>query len=135
VDVDALLSGPVLDRQERRAVDDWLRDLLADGPKLVRDIQAAARAARLVWRTIERAKTRLGVRASLLGYGSAGRWQWRLPEADSAHHPAPETVTMCAVSVSEEATNKNGPYDQRPTIPLDLSVSGPPSAGDGRRAT
>jgi hypothetical protein len=123
VDVDALLSGPVLDRQERRAADEWLRDLLAEGPALVRDLQAGARSAGLVWRTIERAKTRLGVRATLLGYGSGGRWQWRLPETDSGADHASETVTMCAVSVSDAGTNKTGPYDQRPTLPLELSVS------------
>ena len=113
VDVDALLSGPVLDRQERRAADEWLRDLLAEGPALVRDLQAAARAAGLVWRTIERAKTRLGVRAALLGYGSAGRWQWRLPETDSGPDHASETVTLCAVSVSEEADQQNWPVPTR----------------------
>jgi hypothetical protein len=32
VDVDTLLSGPVLDRQERRAADEWLQERLADGP-------------------------------------------------------------------------------------------------------
>jgi hypothetical protein len=141
VDVDTLLSGPVLDRQQRRAADEWLQELLAEGPALVRDIQAAARASGLVWRTVERAKTRLGVRAALLGYGSAGRWQWCLPEADSGADRASETVTVCAESVSGEATNKNGPYDQRPTLPLDLSVSedlpgsgpAPAGAGDVRR--
>jgi putative DNA primase/helicase len=124
VDVDALLSGPVLDRQERRTADEWLRNLLAEGPALVRDIQAAARAAGLVWRTIERAKTRLRVRAALLGYGSAGRWQWRLQESDRANDQTPETDTLCPVSVSEEETNKNGLDNQRPTLPPDLSVSG-----------
>jgi putative DNA primase/helicase len=124
VDVDTLLSGPVLDRQERRAADEWLRELLAAGPALVRDIQAAARAAGLVWRTIERAKTRLGVKAALLGYGPAGRWQWRLPETDSGPDHTSETDTFCAVSVSETATNKIGLFDQRPTLPLELSVSG-----------
>jgi hypothetical protein len=73
--------------------------------------------------------------AALLCYGPAGRWQWRLPETDSADDPASETVTVGAVSVSEEAINKTGPYDQRPTLLSDLSVSGPASAetGDVRR--
>src|SRR5204863_232564 len=105
VDVDALLSGPLLDRQERREADEWLRDRLAEGPTPVREIQAAARGAGLVWRTIERAKTRLRVRAALLGYGSAGRWQWRLPETDSAHDRTPETDTPRPVSVSDEVNN------------------------------
>ncbi len=130
VDVDALLSGPVPDRQERRAADEWLRDRLAEGPALVRDIQAAARASGLVWRTVERAKTRLGVRAALLGYGPTGRWRWRLPEADSGPDRASETVTFCAVSVSEAVTSKTGLFDKRPTLPPDLSVSeDPPSSG------
>ena len=132
VDVDALLSGPAPDRQERRAADEWLRDLLAEGPTPVREIQAAARGAGLIWRTVERTKARLGVRAALLGYGSAGRWLWRLPETDSRDDRTRETDTPCPVSVSEDDTNKSGPDNQRPTRSPDLSVSGqaPGETGD-----
>ena len=63
VDIDALLAGPALDRQERREAEAWLRDLLAEGPMRSREIYAAARDAALAWRTLERAKHRLGVEA------------------------------------------------------------------------
>jgi hypothetical protein len=45
-------------------------------------IVAEARKAALTPRTLKRAKKRLGVVSKLLGYGSNGRWQWRLPGPD-----------------------------------------------------
>jgi hypothetical protein len=97
----------------------------------VRDIQAAARGAGLVWRTIERAKARLGVQAFLLGYGAAGRWQWRLPEADRAHHQTPETDTLYPLSVSEEDAEKLAQTVRDRHSTSDLSVSGPAIAETG----
>jgi AAA domain len=123
VDVDALLSGPVPDRQERRAADDWLRERLADGPVPVGELQAAARGAGLAWRTIQRAKTRLGVRAALRGYGSAGRWQWHLPETANATDHQSETATPHDVAVSDETAAKLADLS-RDRHSADLAVSG-----------
>jgi hypothetical protein len=124
VDVDVLLSGPALDKAERREADAWLRDLLADGPMQSREIQNAAREAGLAWRTIERAKRRLGIEAELMGYGTAGRWYWRLPETATHREVAAserdgdksaqfagmcsETATPISVTVSVAETNDAG---------------------------
>jgi RecA-family ATPase len=123
VDVEALLSGPGRDRHERRAADAWLCDQLRDGPVRVRNLQVAAREAGLVWRTVERAKTRRGVRAELVGYGPAGHWYWRLPEIDTADHQSPETATQHQVSVSDRAPEKISANGQRPTPQQDVSAS------------
>lgn len=124
VDVDALLSGPALDRAERREADAWLRDLLAGGPMQSREIQRAAREAGLAWRTIERAKRRLGIEAELVGFGTAGRWYWRLPETAPVEI---ESATRREMAVSEKDGEKSaqitGPCSDTAT-PINVAVSG-----------
>ncbi|MDR3387718.1 MAG: AAA family ATPase [Rudaea sp.] len=58
----------------------WLEELLADGPIPVNAIKAEASAAGVGWRTVERAKTELGVIAERESAGNKGkgRWQWRI---------------------------------------------------------
>jgi len=131
VDVETLLSAPGLDRHERRAADAWLCDQLRNGPVRVRNLQVAARDAGLVWRTVERAKTRRGVRAELVGYGPAGHWYWRLPEIDISDHQSPETATTYQVSVSERATEKISSNGERPTPQQDVSASEYESGTEG----
>jgi AAA domain len=138
VDVDALLRGPVLDRQERRAADDWLLERLADGPVPVGEIRAAARGAGLAWRTLERAKTRLGVQAELLGYGSAGRWQWHLPETANGTGHSSVTARFHDVAVSDETAAKladlsRDRHSADLAVSEDLAVSGTPATGEGPR--
>ena len=101
VDVNALLAGPPLDRQERREADGWLREMLADGPVLSRDIQRAGDAAGFSWRTLWRASKRLGVETERMGgLGAAGKWYWRLPApkyaTTSASDPSDGTVAHIA---------------------------------------
>ena len=78
VDVQDLLRGPVSDCEERRESDEWLRDLLADGPVLVKVVEREARAAGMSKSTIDRAKARLRVRS--IHHGQMGPWSWALPE-------------------------------------------------------
>jgi hypothetical protein len=119
VDADTLLSPPV-DRHERREADDWLRNALADGRVPVKTLKQQAQDAGLVWRTIERAKTRLHVEAELIGFGSSGRWYWQLPQPDVARADSPETAIHGEVSVSEKTLGNA----QRPTLTPPLAVSG-----------
>ncbi len=61
---------------------DWLRSELADGPRPSTDIKGAAREAGFAWRTVERAKAPLGVRATRegeAGVRGGGHWVWSLP--------------------------------------------------------
>lgn len=104
VDVDALLSGPAPDRQDRHDAEAWLRDLLADGPLRSREIQRAARETGLAWRTIERAKHRLDVEATRIGYGTTGQWYWRLPKPATETETATKTVREEDVAVFEPAS-------------------------------
>ena len=66
---------------------DFLRDMLADGPEAVADIRAQANEAGLSWRTVERAKATLGVRAAREGEAGkrgGGAWVWALANVKTA---------------------------------------------------
>jgi hypothetical protein len=71
--------------QERGNVTDteeWLRSLLEGGPQPSETIKSMAREAGFSWRTVERAKERIGARAKRVGFGAAGAWKWKLPGYD-----------------------------------------------------
>lgn len=118
LDIDALLSTGT-DRQERRAADDWLRDVLTDGPVAVRELRKAATNAGLSWHTVERAKDRLHLAPYKVGYAADGRWFWRLPYTatllNTASHDqvavlsetltdSPKTATQSTLAVLRPAT-------------------------------
>ena len=72
--------------EDRSALGDagrFLRDLLMDGPVLVREVKSAAGDAALGWRTVERAKARIGAKAVKLG-GPGSPWAWALPDHEAA---------------------------------------------------
>ena len=52
----------------------WLRDLLKDGPKLVKDIKQQAGKADYSWRTVERASKNTGVIYHRDGFGAPVTW-------------------------------------------------------------
>jgi hypothetical protein len=66
---------------------EFLELTLADGPVAVTDIEAKARAARLLGprqevtsaKLFRRAKKSLGIRSKRVGFGAAGDWFWQLP--------------------------------------------------------
>jgi putative DNA primase/helicase len=75
--------------EERSKLDEaveWLGELLKDGPVNSDEIPAAAKQSGIAWRTVERAKTRLGVKSRKRDY--AAGWWWSLPE-----HSGPENDT------------------------------------------
>ena len=82
------ILSTVPDEEERGAQDEaveFLRALLADGPRAANEVKAEARRAGISEPTLRRAKDRLGVRAQKSGgrFGDAAqRWVWTLPEDD-----------------------------------------------------
>lgn len=75
-------------RTERDDAADWLTDLLADGPRLYRDIERESREAGHAIGTLRRAKAALGVVSRKPAFG--GPWEWSLPTED-AHTPKMRT--------------------------------------------
>src|SRR6516225_8896064 len=72
------------DRPAQTEAEDFLRDLLRDGPRPAKDVEAEAKEAGISWRTVNRAKKTLGVVAERKaergdGLGRSGRWYWSLP--------------------------------------------------------
>ena len=65
-------------RSEKREAIDFLREILADGPRTFKDCQQAAKEAGISERTLDRAKAALYVRSIRHGPG----WAWSLPDAD-----------------------------------------------------
>jgi hypothetical protein len=67
---------------------DWLRALLREGPVDSKQIGKDAKASGIAWRTVERAKTRLGVKANKASF--SGGWRWSLPDhGDPEDDPQP----------------------------------------------
>jgi putative DNA primase/helicase len=58
----------------------FLIEFLAEGAKTVAEVREAVKAHCLAWRTVERAKSKLGIRATRKGFGEDGGWQWEIPD-------------------------------------------------------
>ena len=94
-----LLALPA-DRGERGQLteaEDFLRDLLADGPVEAEKVKHEARLAGIAERTLWRGKASLGVTARREGFGAKGRSLWEMPT--TAHsmptaHSTPSCHTM-----------------------------------------
>ena len=68
--------------------EEFLRDILAAGPIPQKEVKDAAGGHGLAWRTVQRAKARLRVRATKDGMD--GGWSWSLPKDandDEERHP------------------------------------------------
>jgi putative DNA primase/helicase len=75
---DADATGELTEKAES-----FLADLLRDGPVATREIKAAAQAHGHRWRTVERAKSGLGVVAVKGGFNAG--WAWQLPPPNTAN--------------------------------------------------
>jgi hypothetical protein len=99
-------------RQEQRIVSQLVRVLLRTcccplPPMRSREIHDAARDAGLAWRTLERAKHRLGVQTDRVGYGATGQWYWRLREQEVAvFEPGPVDSSVFTPIMPKAATRK-----------------------------
>ncbi len=73
-----LLAGAVTpdERSEREEAEDFLRNVLADGPRRSRDLEADAREQGISAMTLKRARKQLGVRAEQLASGPNNRNEW-----------------------------------------------------------
>lgn len=80
---DDLIAAELADTDERSAlaeVSAWLAEAVSMGPRPVRELKAEARDAGFSERTVVRAKSRLGLKASKFGFGYEGQWTWGKPD-------------------------------------------------------
>lgn len=73
------------DGDKLREAIDWLKDKLSTGPMHSAQIVSIAKKDGIAERTLERAKQKLGVKAS----ATAGRWEWHLPPPQLQLPPRP----------------------------------------------
>jgi hypothetical protein len=90
-DAAALLAIPssAEERGELTEAQEWLRDHLAAGPVSAKDVRRDAFAVGISPRTLDRAKSGLGVQSGKQGF--ANGWQWALPKDASPPNGANET--------------------------------------------
>jgi hypothetical protein len=90
LDAAALLSAPT-DHEERSALSEaqeFLREVLSDGPQAASAVKREADSAGIAKRTLDRARQSLGVvseREGEHGKRGGGRWFWRLSEVKVAN--------------------------------------------------
>ena len=64
--------------QQGNEAEKFLKEILAEGPVLQKEIKTAAEAPCLAWATVRRAKSSLGIKA--YKDGMEGGWLWDLPK-------------------------------------------------------
>ncbi len=99
---DELHAGKVLGVEKMAEWDDataWLRDILKDGSREIRDIQSESRSAGWNNETLDKARARLRVKRVKHGFG--GKWSWELPgtrpvafSKNGSHPPFPEDEAL-----------------------------------------
>jgi len=72
----------------RETAETFLRERLAGGPALQREVKADSEGAGLAWATVRRAQAKLGIQPTRVaesgdGLGGRGRWYWSLPAQPS----------------------------------------------------
>jgi putative DNA primase/helicase len=82
--------------------EEFLREVLRDGPAPTHQVKADASGAGIAWRTVERAKKRLGVVVEKRGM--KGGWAWRMPEPweREDRHKTAKTATFQSGGLREK---------------------------------
>jgi len=116
-------------RSERDDAADWLRDLLAQGPRPARDVERDARDAGYSIATVRRAKAAIGVVSRKPAFG--GSWEWTLPTPAQGAHP-PKALTQDAhTPASEHLGEKYG--ENNGIHPKALTCDGVSALGEDER--
>jgi hypothetical protein len=109
---------------------EWLRAQLADGPVETRELTQRAEDDGIAWRTVKRAKDKVGAKASKRGY--KGPWVWFLPgdpeaPADCPRGPDSSKGAKCATPGMLAPFDDVGPLGAPEPVADD---DGPPPSED-----
>jgi hypothetical protein len=95
---------------------DFLRSFLEGGEASAEEARRRARAAGFSDRTLDRAKSRLGIKARRKGYGQDGKWIWALPNGSNDAKPPHEAVASFDQDTHSKSLNStHSPKDAKPT--------------------
>jgi putative DNA primase/helicase len=90
---DALTNNRDDETLERSAAAGFLKDLLSAGPMTAKEIRRSADDAGHAWRTVQRARIKLGIEPRRTGYGPGSKYIWDLPCMPSnAMYATPQDV-------------------------------------------
>ncbi len=119
VTADAMLAPTSTeDRSVREEAADFLRELLADGPRRTEDVQREAKRIGISASTLKRARHDLNIRSERVGgLGAAGWWEMRLPYGLTKRTNVPNDGHESALA-AVEATEPNS---SAPPDPLSSS--------------
>jgi putative DNA primase/helicase len=94
------------EKPERAEAEEFLQNILANGPRLATEIKTQAASACLSWRTVNRAKQDLGIIASARsepaeekGQPPRVQWWWSLPTGEGPRMP-PDSQECHAMKVA-----------------------------------
>ena len=126
VTADSVLGEAPGDQGERLDAEEFLREMLADGePMSAADAYRAGKANGIAERTLRRAKTRLGVRSKLVGFGKRGQWHWWLPlSAASLARARVDTDTVAPSGAEDAKTPMNTQRRPEKANPSKVAASG-----------
>lgn len=93
----AAMAGGAEARGARDEAKEFLLELLAEGPVPQKEIKIAAEGAGLGYRTVQRAKDSLGIKARREDFDGSHRWIWRLPCKDAKSAPKAATQNIGAL--------------------------------------
>jgi hypothetical protein len=77
------------ERQQRKEIDDWLRETLADGPVLAGEIENVAKGSGFSKSALNRSKNSIGAHSKKVGFGKEAKWYWTLSDDDPDRHVIP----------------------------------------------
>lgn len=103
------LLGDMQDDQDRGAMTEareWLHEMLRNGPRSSSEIKKDAAKDQIATRTLERAKSALGVKAHRDGYGPNGKWVWSLPGEHGLLLPTSPIRTASPDPIATETDNE-----------------------------
>src|SRR5262245_2667242 len=77
------------EKNARTEGEEFLEEVLASGPIPAKDVYLEASKAKISRKTLERAKSRLGVKSRKFGgkFGGDPTWYWEMPVSNNGHHP------------------------------------------------
>ena len=97
--------------------ENFLQELLAEGPVPAKQVRADVEAAALSWSTVKRAKARLGIKAEKDGMD--GGWSWSLPRRGS-NLSEEDHVLNVSPFVPDEPLRQDAISDELPDLPAFL---------------